>query len=330
MSQPMSSPLLDSGNLLNLSAVSIALVAYTAVVRQRLYDVKAKVANNTNSDRYYLGYIRILTVGDVLLVASSLCFVYSFLLSSTAVKFPDFVSNSLTPPEIINKCISLGLIIFSLGLILLVGLHFYEWGIVYTSRSIPREDRKIFLTGQAQLNGNSLPSAAIQLNGTIINTTDLTANSVPITNIDLIPSQDIDLARGAILLLGKIDENLNINISTTDANPPHRGINFNNPIINIPAATIDIARTELTGIVFREGTNGIVIITGEKITQFTGTRVEKTRDLYNNIAWIVCAMLALFAWLIILLTLLTIQSTLLIAAIVVSLISVLILLCGFR
>lgn len=96
---------LESETMLALVALTIALSAYVATVRQRCYE-------RGNRD-----YGRALMIADVPLVAAAAIFVFSFLANIGRA------DNSVSTPF---AGVALGW--FGLGVVVLFGFHVFEWG----------------------------------------------------------------------------------------------------------------------------------------------------------------------------------------------------------
>jgi hypothetical protein len=82
--------ILSTGDVFAILAVLIALSAYLAIVRQRIYD---KIDNNSEHSltpekrTFYEHYLQAITVGDFLVVTSTICFITAWLLKINQLSF---------------------------------------------------------------------------------------------------------------------------------------------------------------------------------------------------------------------------------------------------
>ncbi|MDZ8108831.1 MAG: hypothetical protein RM338_24855 [Nostoc sp. DedQUE12a] len=123
----MNLPTLAPGDIFAVLAIIIALSAYTSVVRQRIIEAIKRTPPNED---YLKCYLKSLSIGDIIIVASIICFVIAWILLIFRINL-DVVNIHF------DHWLFLGILLFILGLFWLVSLHIVEWLRTFLGLSLP-------------------------------------------------------------------------------------------------------------------------------------------------------------------------------------------------
>jgi hypothetical protein len=125
---------LSTSDVFAILAVLIALSAYLAVVRQRIYD-KSPLGDFLES------YLKAISIGDILLVTSIICFLTAWLLKIEQLSFLKCLGTTS------EHWITLGTYPFLFGLFWLISLHVYEWSRTFGLLKLIKAEGKKFWLG---------------------------------------------------------------------------------------------------------------------------------------------------------------------------------------